>query len=203
MFLSNNGDYTQSIALNQGHWNYPGTPTLMLNNAVYSSPFAIVKLSLMMGPLLSRSYHSLSFKGGFASISNSFRNSNNPIQLMFNQLNELHQFINSDRTSSSSSLDNDKTNPVKSNQKLLHILNHPTQNAQLQSCLNLMGKVSLEDIGYHNINMNTIKDAHCVTAYSCPSFEIAAFIIPTGKVILIYDRYCLLIAIVLLYPQPH
>ena len=37
LFLSNNGDYTHSIALNQGHWYYYGTPTLMLNNAYYSS----------------------------------------------------------------------------------------------------------------------------------------------------------------------
>lgn len=152
--------------------------------SVYSFPFAIVKFSLMMGPLLSRSYHSLSSKG-FASFSNAFRNNNNPIQLIFNQLNEFNLFINS---GTSSSLEIGKTNPINSNQ-LLNILNNPNQNAQLQSCLNLMKKVSLEDIGYHNINMNTIKDAHCVTIYSCPSFDIAAFVIPTGKVIAVCGMF--------------
>ena len=34
-FLSNNGQSSQSIALNQGYWGIAGMPTLMFNSAVY------------------------------------------------------------------------------------------------------------------------------------------------------------------------
>lgn len=139
--------------------------------SVYSlSSFTIVKFSLTMGPLLSRSYYSLSLKG-FSTM-----NKNNPIQLIFNQLHELNQLIASGSSNSIST----GTSKYFDNEKILNIFNYPNQNTQLQNCLNLMKNVSLEDIGYHNINMNSIRDSHCVTVYSCQSFDIAAFIIPTG-----------------------
>jgi hypothetical protein len=37
IFISKDGNYGQSIALNQGHYYIYGTPTLLLNSAYYSS----------------------------------------------------------------------------------------------------------------------------------------------------------------------
>ena len=106
---------------------------------------------LLMGSVLSR-FHLNNFANarGFSNIFQRVsKNLNNPIQLIYNQLESI-----------------EKSSYTK-------IVNVPFESINIKNCLDLMTSVTLEDIGYNNVDLRSIKYAHCVTIYSCELFDIA------------------------------
>lgn len=91
-----------------------------------------------------------------------------------------------------------KTNPNFILQKILDQLdsienltesvNQPILCPKIKATLDMMNKITLSDIGINLNELSYFKFNQCANIYSCPSFDISIFILPTGKCLPIHDH---------------
>ena len=93
-----------------------------------------------------------------------FSSSINPIQNIYNNLSPLNE------------------------SEVEAIAVNPESSSVIKECLKSMEKVTLTDIGLSNAVLNKINENICMNIYSCKTFHIAVFIIPTGCSLPLHDH---------------